>query len=153
MQHPPLHATHFCNHVSGTLRIVFRSRLCLCCVCYARGMGNTTNFFPFHFSGIFLCSLFSLPSLASCCNYKVVVVVAAVVVVVAAAAAMRFQKVDEFLWRPCCVLMSFGLGAFTLTHTNIVARTYNFILTHTQVTSRTRRYPHNVVYTHCKYFA
>lgn len=78
------------HHVSGTWRIVFRSRLCLTvCVCAMRG--GETNF-SFYFSGIFLCTLCSqLPSLlASCCNYRVVVVVVIVAAAVVVAAAMRF---------------------------------------------------------------
>lgn len=77
------------HHVSGTWRIVFRSRLCLT-VCAMRG-GVKRNF-SFYFSGIFLCTLCSLlPSfLASCCNYQVVVVVVIVAAAVVVAAAMRF---------------------------------------------------------------
>lgn len=80
------------HHVSGTWRIVFRSRLCLTvCVCVCAMRGGETNF-SFYFSGIFLCTLCSqLPSLlASCCNYRVVVVVVIVVAAVVVAAAMRF---------------------------------------------------------------
>lgn len=83
---PPTFATMSPAHCAS-----FSGQGCACAVCACEGEGKHNEFFPFHFSGIFLCSLFSPPSLASCCNYKVVVVVAAVViVVVAAAAAMRF---------------------------------------------------------------